>query len=98
MTANSGGSTVSLVNTEPMTFSTTPLTTECNYGVSPATDIISYKGYRSPHRNVPSATTAELMPYETRSATSAKHHLMNRTQAVGFRFPQIQGGACSRHY
>ncbi|KAH7112239.1 hypothetical protein B0J13DRAFT_534136 [Dactylonectria estremocensis] len=37
MTANSGGSTVSLVNTEPMTFSTMPLTTECSYGVSSAT-------------------------------------------------------------
>ncbi|KAH6957683.1 hypothetical protein BKA56DRAFT_703881, partial [Ilyonectria sp. MPI-CAGE-AT-0026] len=36
MTANNGGSTVSLVNT-PMTISTMPLTTECSYGVSSAT-------------------------------------------------------------
>ncbi|KAH6980617.1 hypothetical protein BKA56DRAFT_616460 [Ilyonectria sp. MPI-CAGE-AT-0026] len=37
MTADSGSSTVSLINTEPMTFSTIPLTTECSYGVSSAT-------------------------------------------------------------
>ncbi|KAH8654719.1 hypothetical protein BGZ61DRAFT_486949 [Ilyonectria robusta] len=37
MTTDSGSSSVSLVNTEPMTFSTIPLTTECSYGVSSTT-------------------------------------------------------------
>ncbi|KAH7118119.1 hypothetical protein B0J13DRAFT_201275 [Dactylonectria estremocensis] len=37
MTADSRSSTVSRLNTEPMAFSTIPLTTECSYGVSSAT-------------------------------------------------------------